>query len=113
MIADWKRKELLPDKNPKILSNTEIQDFLLEFSDWRLVTDQATLITKLTREIKFSTFLQAFGYLSQIALLSEKLDHHAEIYNSYNLVTLRVFTHTSLKITSLDRIFAYHAEKMI
>lgn len=42
---------------------------------------------------KFKNFTQAFGFLSQVAILQEKHNHHAEIKNMYNRVELTLTTH--------------------
>ncbi len=47
----------------------------------------------LIAEFKFKNFVQAFGFLSQVAILQEKHNHHAQIENMYNKVTLTLTTH--------------------
>ncbi len=113
MNQDWKSNKLEPDRNPIRLTDIEIEDFLFEFSNWTLISDTELKLKKLSREINFPTFIQAFGYLSKIALLSEKLDHHAEIYNSYGKIKIVIFTHSLSTLTNLDRTFAFHAEILI
>ena len=44
-------------------------------------------------EFKFKNFVQAFGFLAQVAILQEKHNHHAKIENMYNKVTLTLTTH--------------------
>ena len=44
-------------------------------------------------EFKFKDFTQAFGFLSQVAILMEKHNHHAKIENMYNRVMLELTTH--------------------
>lgn len=44
-------------------------------------------------EFKFKNFRQAFGFLSQVAILMEKQNHHAKIENMYNVVTFELTTH--------------------
>ncbi len=44
-------------------------------------------------EFKFKDFTQAFGFLTQVAILQEKHNHHAQIENMYNRVTLTLTTH--------------------
>lgn len=57
---------------------------------------------KLFKSFEFSDFVSAFGFMAQIALISEKLGHHPEWSNSYNLVTIFLHTHDSNLITKLD-----------
>ena len=62
---------------------------------------------KLTKEFKFKDFSQAVAFILQIALIAEKLQHHPDLYNSYNKVTLSLTTHDEgNKITDKDRKFA-------
>jgi len=42
---------------------------------------------------EFKNFTQAFGFLTQVAILQEKHNHHARIENMYNKVTLTLTTH--------------------
>lgn len=39
------------------------------------------------------SFLQAFGFMSQVALKSEKMNHHPEWFNVYNKVQVTLSTH--------------------
>ena len=48
---------------------------------------------KLVKHFSFKDFISAFSFLSKIALISEKLDHHPEIINVYNKVTIKLSTH--------------------
>lgn len=48
---------------------------------------------KLTKTFEFKDFIEAFSFLSKVALLAEKYDHHPEIFNVYNIVVLSLQTH--------------------
>ena len=48
---------------------------------------------KLVKHFSFKDFISAFSFLSKVALISEKLDHHPEIINIYNKVTIKLSTH--------------------
>ena len=48
---------------------------------------------KLVKHFSFKDFIYAFSFLSKVALISEKLDHHPEIINVYNKVTIKLSTH--------------------
>lgn len=50
----------------------------------------------------FEDFNEAFGFMSRIALLSEKLQHHPDWSNVYNKVHIRLSTHDAGGITELD-----------
>lgn len=56
----------------------------------------------LKREFKFKTFIEAFSFMTAIALDAEKLDHHPDWNNSYNKVEVSLSTHSAKGITQLD-----------
>ena len=47
----------------------------------------------LCREFVFENFVQAFGFMTQVALLAEKSDHHPNWHNVYNRVSIQLTTH--------------------
>jgi 4a-hydroxytetrahydrobiopterin dehydratase len=61
---------------------------------------------RLHREIEFHDFVEAFGFMSMVALLAEKADHHPDWSNSWNKVVIDLVTHTEDAITDKDRSLA-------
>ena len=57
---------------------------------------------KLIKTFKFKSFIQAFGWMSQIAIWAEKLNHHPEWCNIYNKVDVQLTTHDVGGISELD-----------
>ena len=57
---------------------------------------------KLTKSFKFKSFIRAFGWMSQIAIWAEKLNHHPEWFNVYNKVDVQLTTHDAGGISELD-----------
>ena len=57
---------------------------------------------KLRWEHRFADFSQAFGFMTRVALLAEKHDHHPEWSNVWNRVTIELTTHDAGGITQLD-----------
>ena len=47
----------------------------------------------LQAELKFKNFIQAFGFMSQVAIIAEKQGHHPDWFNVYNTVTFKLNTH--------------------
>lgn len=58
--------------------------------------------TQLKRSFKFKDFSEAFGFMSRVALLAEKADHHPDWSNSYNKVEIVLSTHDAGGLTQKD-----------
>lgn len=54
------------------------------------------------RDIKFKTFVEAFSFMTAIAMEAEKMDHHPHWSNSYNLVEISLTTDSAKGVTQLD-----------
>jgi 4a-hydroxytetrahydrobiopterin dehydratase len=78
------------------LSEREIEKELSELVGWRIVNG------KLHKAIEFATFVQAFGFVTQVAMESEKMNHHPEWSNVYNKVTIDLVTHDIGGISNYD-----------
>lgn len=62
---------------------------------------------QLKQTFKFKDFKEAWGFMSQVALLAEKLEHHPTWTNTYNKVEIRLSTHDAGdKVTEKDRNLA-------
>ena len=61
---------------------------------------------KLHRELEFHDFVEAFGFMSMVALLAEKADHHPDWSNSWNKVVIDLVSHDKGEITDRDRDMA-------
>ncbi len=61
---------------------------------------------KLSQSWTFASFSAAFAFLTRVALLSEKLDHHPDIYHAYRTVTLTLISHDVGALTARDVRFA-------
>jgi len=57
---------------------------------------------KLHRELKLASFVDAFGLMSRIALVAERMDHHPEWFNVYNRITIDLTTHDAGGISEKD-----------
>ena len=56
----------------------------------------------IVRAFTFGDFQEAFGFLTRVALITEVLDHHAEIWNVWNQVKLTFSTHDAGGLTEKD-----------
>ncbi|GAB4396787.1 MAG: hypothetical protein OHK0053_11710 [Microscillaceae bacterium] len=62
---------------------------------------------KLRRTFTFKDFSEAFGFMSRVALLAEKMDHHPWWANVYNRVEIELTTHDAGNtVTDKDRALA-------
>ncbi|GJM59485.1 putative pterin-4-alpha-carbinolamine dehydratase [Persicobacter diffluens] len=62
---------------------------------------------RLSQTFKFKNFIEAFGFMSQVAIIAEKMDHHPNWSNVYNQVTIELTTHDAGNtVTDKDRTLA-------
>lgn len=67
-------------------------------NDWQLSKDQNTL----GKTFMFKNFVEAFGWMTRIAIHAEKLNHHPDWLNSYKRVDVTLSTHDTGGLTKLD-----------
>lgn len=61
----------------------------------------------LKKTFKFKDFTEAFGFMTKVALVAEKMNHHPNWSNVYNTVTIELSTHDAGNVvTDLDRKLA-------
>ena len=65
------------------------------------------------RAFEFKDFVEAFSFMTQIAILSEKANHHPELFNVYNEVNVRYTTHDAGGITDKDFDLARKIDSLI
>ena len=80
------------------LSDNERQAAMQELVGWKAVEGRDAI----TRSFRFADFNQAFGFMSRVAMMAEKLDHHPEWFNVYNRVEVTLSTHDAGGLTGLD-----------
>lgn len=56
----------------------------------------------IARRFEFPDFVSAFGWMSSVALVAERMNHHPEWKNVYNRVEVELTTHDAGGITALD-----------
>lgn len=82
------------------LSDSEIEAGLADLPGWRREGNE------IARDLRFKDFVEAFGFIAQVATLQEQMDHHARITNTYANVSLALSTHTEGGITEKDLTLA-------
>lgn len=80
----------------QLYSDQELLHELNSISGW--VIDNGSI----KKDFVFKNFKEALGFVVQVGIISEILDHHAEIWNVYNKVVLKLNTHSANAITSKD-----------
>lgn len=56
----------------------------------------------LTRQFVFADFVEAFGFMTRVAIIAEKSDHHPEWSNIYNRVDVLLTTHDAGGLSTRD-----------
>jgi 4a-hydroxytetrahydrobiopterin dehydratase len=68
----------------------------------------------LRRTYTFANFSEAFAFMTRVALVAEKMDHHPTWLNTYNSVEFRLNTHSAGdKVTQKDRDLAAAIDKIL
>ncbi len=91
------------------LSDAERADALDGLSDWDV--DEAR--DAITRTFTFDDFSQAFAFMTQVALLAEKADHHPEWSNVYNRVDILLTTHDAGGLSGRDIDMAQKIDALV
>tara|TARA_B100000475_G_C14960570_1_gene299734 strand:+ start:512 stop:799 length:288 start_codon:yes stop_codon:yes gene_type:complete len=83
----------------KVLSSDDLSKLIdQEALDWKIIEDGK----KIKKTFKFKSFIEAFSFMSKIAIYAEKKDHHPEWSNVYNKVEICLTTHDAGGITEKD-----------
>lgn len=93
--------------NRKKLSDQDIALRLDALNGWRVVHG------KLHKDFRFGDFVQAFGFMTSVALIAQRMNHHPEWSNIYNRVVVDLTTHDAGGITESDIEFAAHVQELL
>lgn len=80
----------------RALGAEEIRSRLAGRPGWELRGD------RIAREFRFASFARAFGWMTSVALVAEKIDHHPEWRNVYSRVAVELTTHEAGGVTERD-----------
>jgi 4a-hydroxytetrahydrobiopterin dehydratase len=78
------------------LSEKEIQQEVEKLDGWKVVGG------KVNKTFEFEDFVQAFGFMTRVAMEAEKMNHHPEWFNVYNRVRIDLVTHDVSGISNYD-----------
>lgn len=85
-------------QKPARLDQAALDQALAGLPGWQVRADGLAL----TRRFSFADFNQAFAFMTRVALLAEKRDHHPEWFNVYGTVDVTLTTHDAGGISALD-----------
>ena len=91
---------------PQKLDEAAVRARLAELPGWELAAG------KLRRRFAFQDFVEAFRFMTAVALVAERMDHHPEWSNVYNRVTIELSTNDAGGITALDFGLAQAANRL-
>jgi 4a-hydroxytetrahydrobiopterin dehydratase len=80
------------------LTEDERDRALSDLPEWSLRDDKLAIV----RRFKFADFSQAFAFMTRVALIAEKRDHHPEWANVYNRVEITLTTHDAGGLSQRD-----------
>lgn len=87
------------------LSEDEITERLNSLPGWERIGESISKTYK-------RTYLAGFGLITQVVVLEEKMDHHADITYTYSSVTFSISTHVLGKLSSKDFELAAAIERV-
>jgi 4a-hydroxytetrahydrobiopterin dehydratase len=90
------------------LTTEERDAALAELTGWALARDGKAI----ARTFTFADFNEAFGFMTRVALLADKADHHPEWFNVYNRVEITLTTHDVGGLSERDLALAKAIEAL-
>ena len=85
---------------PYLLQDKELKELIAKIPGWEVKSEY------LKREFDFQNFIEAFSFMTKIALICEKYNHHPNWKNVYSKVIIKLSTHDLGGITNLDEKLA-------
>lgn len=83
---------------PTPLTGADRREALSSLPDWREVEGRDAIF----RSFRFADFRTAFAFMTEVALLAEKMDHHPEWFNVYAQVDITLASHDAGGLTDRD-----------
>tara|TARA_Y100001970_G_scaffold200773_1_gene244242 strand:- start:14256 stop:14546 length:291 start_codon:yes stop_codon:yes gene_type:complete len=85
---------------PYLLTDEELKELGPKIPQWDISEKH------IKRDFIFKDFIEAFSFITRVALLCEKYNHHPNWENVYSKVTIRLTTHDIGGISNLDQLMA-------
>jgi 4a-hydroxytetrahydrobiopterin dehydratase len=86
----------MSDDDYRKLSDEEISQQVVKLDGWKVVHG------KINKTFKFDDFVQAFAFMTKVAMEAEKMNHHPEWFNVYDTVRIDLVTHDVGGISDYD-----------
>ncbi len=80
------------------LSDSDIEAALKTLDGWSMAEGRSAI----EKSFKFKDFNEAWSFMSRVALLAEKMNHHPEWFNVYNRVDVTLTTHDADGVSERD-----------
>ena len=91
---------------PYLLEDGELNELIVKIPGWEIKSEQ------IQREFNFANFIEAFSFMTKVALLCEKYNHHPNWENVYSKVIIKLNTHDLGGITNMDQTLASEINKV-
>jgi 4a-hydroxytetrahydrobiopterin dehydratase len=88
------------------LTDKEIESEVNKMPGWKVVNG------KLCKSFEFKDFIEAFSFMTRVAMHAEKMNHHPEWFNVYNKVNIDLVTHDLNGISNYDMKLANAINKI-
>lgn len=91
------------------LTQSEAEEGLKKLEGWEFARDGDAI----AKTFRFGDFVEAWGFMSRVAILAEKQDHHPEWFNVYNRVEITLTTHDADGLSARDLKLAASIEDLV
>ena len=81
--------------------------------DWTMNSEWVRSEKRLRVSLVFKDFREAFAFMTEVAEMANRLDHHPEWFNVYNRVDIVLTTHDVDGLSELDTILASEIDKIL
>ena len=92
---------------PYLLDKEELKELAVKLPGWEICSKD------IERKFSFNNFIEAFSFMTKVALLCEKYNHHPNWDNVYSSVNIKFTTHDLGGVSNLDQILASEINKLI
>ena len=89
------------------LTDAQIADHMKSLPGWELGDD------RIKKAFRFKDFVEAFGWMSSVALVAERMNHHPEWRNVWATVEVELSTHDAGGLTELDMQLAAAMDALV